>query len=44
MFMTGVAVFNDVETKNLLRRKLKADTNVGIYVSILRDESDSLAT
>ena len=35
LFMAGIAAFNDVETENFLRRKLKADTRVGIYVSFL---------
>lgn len=33
LFMAGTAVFNDYEAEDLLRRKLKADTRVSIYVS-----------
>jgi hypothetical protein len=32
LFMAGIAVFNDSETEDLLRRKMKADTRVSIYV------------
>lgn len=35
LFMAGIAVFNDVATETVLRRKLKADTRVSIYVSII---------
>lgn len=35
LFMAGIAVFNNYETEALLRRKLKADTRVGIYVSLI---------
>lgn len=34
LFMAGIAVFNETETEDLLRRKLKADTSVSIYVRI----------
>jgi hypothetical protein len=34
LFMAGIAVFNDIETEDLVRRKLKADTRVSIYVRI----------
>lgn len=34
LFMAGIAVFNDLEIEDLLRRKLKADTRVSIYVRI----------
>lgn len=33
LFMAGVAVFNDEVAEDLIRRKLKADTSVSIYVS-----------
>jgi hypothetical protein len=33
LFMAGIAVFNDLQIEDLLRRKLKADTRVSIYVS-----------
>ena len=33
LFMAGIAVFNDQQSEELLRRKLKADTRVSIYVS-----------
>lgn len=35
LFMAGIAVFNDSETEDLLRRKMKADTRVSIYVRSL---------
>jgi len=35
LFMAGIAIFNDFETEELLRQKLKADTKVCIYVSTL---------
>ena len=34
LFMAGIAVFNETETEDLVRRKLKSDTRVSIYVSI----------
>jgi len=34
LFMVGVSVFNEVEREELLRRKLKSDTRVSIYVSL----------
>jgi hypothetical protein len=34
IFMAGITVFNNYEIEDLLRQKLKADTNVGIYVSL----------
>lgn len=33
LFMAGIAVFNDEVAEDLIRRKLKADTSVSIYVS-----------
>lgn len=33
LFMAGVAVFNDEIAEDLIRRKLKADVNISIYVS-----------
>jgi hypothetical protein len=36
LFMAGIAVFNETETEDLVRRKLKSDTRVSIYVSISR--------
>jgi hypothetical protein len=32
LFMASIAVFNDSEIEDLLRRKMKADTRVSIYV------------
>jgi hypothetical protein len=32
LFMAGIAVFNEAEEEELLRRTLKADTRVSIYV------------
>jgi Fungal specific transcription factor domain len=34
LFMAGIAVFNEPDEEELLRRKLKADTRVSIYVRI----------
>jgi transcription factor-like protein len=34
LFMAGIAVFNEPEIEDVLRKKLKADTRVSIYVSI----------
>ncbi|KAE8448159.1 hypothetical protein EG329_009763 [Mollisiaceae sp. DMI_Dod_QoI] len=31
LFMAGIAVFNDEVAEDLIRRKLKADTNISIY-------------
>jgi hypothetical protein len=36
LFMAGIAVFNESEIEDALRRKLKADTGIAIYVSITR--------
>lgn len=36
LFMAGIAVFNEPNEEDLLRRKLKADTSVSIYVDIAR--------
>jgi hypothetical protein len=36
LFMAGIAVFNETNEEDLLRRKLKADTSVSIYVGIAR--------
>ena len=36
LFMVGVSVFNDSKTEALLRRKLKSDSRMSIYVSISR--------
>lgn len=33
LFMAGIAIFNNLEIEELLRRKLKADMRVSIYVS-----------
>jgi hypothetical protein len=35
LFMAGIAVFNDHVAEDLIRRKLKADTSVSIYVGML---------
>jgi hypothetical protein len=32
LFMAGIAVFNETDMEDLLRRKLKAGTRVSIYV------------
>jgi hypothetical protein len=44
LFMAGVAVFNDPVAEDLIRRKLKSDTSVSIYVSpvvlIIRKEAN----
>lgn len=32
LFMVGISIFNDSETEALLRRKLKSDTRISIYV------------
>jgi hypothetical protein len=34
LFMAGVAVFNDEHTEDRIRRKLKADQSIGIYVRL----------
>lgn len=34
LFMAGIAVFNDPVAEDLIRRKLKSDTSVSIYVRI----------
>jgi Fungal specific transcription factor domain len=34
LFMAGIAVFNETEEEDFIRRKLKADTRVSIYVRI----------
>lgn len=34
LFMAGISVFNETPEEELLKRKLKADTRVSIYVSI----------
>ena len=34
LFMAGIAVFNDPVAEDLIRRKLKADVSVSIYVRI----------
>jgi hypothetical protein len=34
LFMAGIAVFNEIETEDILRRKLKADSRVSIYVRV----------
>jgi len=34
LFMAGVAIFNDVVTEDLIRRKLKSDTSMSIYVRV----------
>ena len=39
LFMVGISVFNDDETEALLRRKLKSDSRVSIYVSINLEDS-----
>jgi hypothetical protein len=33
LFMVGISVFNDDKTEALLRKKLKSDTHLSIYVS-----------
>ena len=35
LFMAGIAVFNDPIAEDLIRKKLKSDTSVSIYVRIL---------
>jgi hypothetical protein len=34
LFMAGIAVFNETDKEDLIRRKLKADTRISIYVRI----------
>lgn len=34
LFMAGIAVYNNPEIEDTLRRRLKADTSVSIYVSL----------
>lgn len=35
LFMAGVAIFNDEQSEDLIRKKLKADQSISIYVSTL---------
>ena len=38
LFMVGISVFNDSKTEAFLRRKLKSDSKMSIYVSISRSQ------
>jgi hypothetical protein len=44
LFMVGISVFNDDKREELLRRKLKSDSKMSIYVSISRPKKDFCLT